>query len=136
MPEEQNLQDQLKKNQDAIAGLQRDNARIQAQIKLLETHQAELQRATAGYPQAASDTLQKELSDDNTWINNKRKIAESVIKDLKDAVDNAIGDFQKALDEQGTKAKQATDAATKAASDKAASTQTLQDRQAAYTALQ
>jgi electron transport complex protein RnfC len=132
----QQLMDQLKNNQDAIAGLQQQNASLQAQIKLIETHQAELKRATDGYSKTASDALQSELTADNTVIANKRKIAESVIKDLKDPVDKAIADFQNDLDEQGTKAKEAAAAATKAAADNDAAVGTLHDRQAAYTALQ
>jgi DNA repair exonuclease SbcCD ATPase subunit len=132
----QQLMDQLKNNQDAVAGLQQQNASLQAQIKLMETHQAELKRATDGYSKTASDALQSELTADNTVITNKGKIAESVIKDLKDPVDKAIADFQKDLDELGTKAKEAADAATKAAVDNDAAVGMLHDRQAAYTALQ
>jgi DNA repair exonuclease SbcCD ATPase subunit len=132
----QQLTDQLKKNQDAIAGLQQQNASLQAQIKILETYQAELKKATDAYPKTVSDALQNELTGDNAVIANKTKIAESVIKELKDPVDQAIADFQKAFDEQGTKAQEAADAATKAAADNDAAVKTLHDRQAAYMALQ
>jgi hypothetical protein len=132
----QQLMDQLKKNQDAVAGLQQQNASLQAQIKLMETHQSELKSATDGYSKTAADALQNELTSDNTVITNKRKIPESIIKNLKDPVDNAIAGFQKDLDEQGTKAKEAADAATKAAVDNDAAVATLHDRQVAYTALQ
>ncbi len=96
-PRDEALQNELKKNQDAIAGLQQAKAGIQAQIKILETHRAELKKATDGYPKAVADALQKECDDDNKIIKAKKTIAESVIKDLKDQIDDKINDFDKDL---------------------------------------
>jgi hypothetical protein len=132
----QQLKDQLQKNQDTIAGLQQQNTTLQAQIRLLETHQGELKRATDGYPKTAADALQNELAADIATIAGKRKIAESIIKDLKDPIDKAIVAFDKNLDDQGAAAQQAADAATKAAADNDKAVETLRDRQSAYATLQ
>jgi hypothetical protein len=132
----QQLKDQFQKNQDAIADLQQQNASLQAQMKLLETHQGELKRATDVYPKTAADALQQELTAADDTISGKRKIAESIIKDLKGPIDKAIVEFDKNLDDQAAAAQQAADAATKAAADNDKAVATLRDLQSTYATLQ
>jgi hypothetical protein len=129
-------QDKLKQNQDAIAGLQQQNAGIQARIKVLETYQAEVQRATAGYPKGTADALQSDLTGVKTVMDNKRKTAELRLGNLKEALDTAIKDFQSSLDVQNKTATDAADKAKKAAADNDAAVQTVGERQADYAALQ
>jgi hypothetical protein len=132
----QQLMDQLKKNQDAIANLQQENTGIQARIKLLETHEAELKKATDAYPSAAAKASQDELATDTGLIQDKIKIAGFAVKDLKDAIDKAIADFDNNLDKQNTDAQTAADAAKKAATDNDTAVENLRKQQAAYADLQ
>ena len=125
----------LKANQDSIAGLQQENAGIQAQIKILETKKAEIQKATDGYDKAAAD-MKRELDDDKAVTAKKRAIADFAIKELKDPVDKRILDFDKALADQGKVVKAAADNTTQAVADSDTATQAARDKQASYTALQ
>jgi hypothetical protein len=132
----ENMKGDLKKNQDAIADLQKKNAGIQDRVKILEAHQAELKRTTDGYPKTAADALQKQLDDANRLINTKTPIAESVIKDLKGPITKKIDDFVIVLKAQDDKVTAANKAATQAAEDNDAAVHELQAKQSEFTVLQ
>jgi hypothetical protein len=131
----QKVKDKLKANQDAIAGLQQENTGIQAQIRIFETHQAELKNATGGYDKVAA-AMKHELDGYKALTSKKLEIAEFAIKELKERVDKKIADFKEALEDQGKAVEAAGDAARRGSADSDAATQALRDKQSAYTALQ
>jgi chromosome segregation ATPase len=79
--------------------------------------------------------MQHKLDDEQTTIGKKRPTAEFKVKDLKDAIDEKIVDFDAALADQANGVAATTEAATKASATAEQAAQALLDKKAAFTTL-
>ena len=138
-PPPPNPDDDLKKKKqkdlDALLQQQTDLtkaiASLQAEIKALQTKIDEVTQATAGYDKSAAD-MQDQLDAGQALIVQKDNIAIAVIKDLKDAVDKRIADFDRALAQQAAAVTDASNKSEAAATDAAAAEAAAADKQAAF----
>lgn len=124
-------QGQLKKAQDQINTINQQLGTLQSDIKGLQTQLADVKQATGGYDKSAS-TQQDELDKVQKLIGTKEKIAEAMLKDLTDAIDKKVSDFDTALSGKKQDAKDALKAANDAATAGNEADAAAQAKQAAY----
>ncbi|VTU20113.1 hypothetical protein H4CHR_00520 [Variovorax sp. PBS-H4] len=118
----------LKADQDQIAELNKNATSLQQEIQRLEAKIAEVAQASQVF-KAASDSMKKRLDKIRTTVAQKISVAQAVIKEDQQRIDNIVSKFDAALAAQEKEGQDAADEA-------AAAAKVLREAQAAASATQ
>lgn len=126
--------EKLKAAQDQIAELNKNAISLQQEVQLLEAKIAEVTQAGIVFNTAA-DSLNKRYEKIKTTVIQKIRVAQAVIKEDQERIDDAVSNFDAALAAQEKEVKDAEDEAASAAKSLRAAQAAASSTQQSYEAL-